>query len=221
MYQAGGASASPLSPGPNLRYLREYLLFMSTKAEIRSQALARRRTRTPDDIAARSARLHAHLLGHPCWRAAGSVAAFVGVGGEPDTRPLLQAALAAGKRLWLPRMVGRPQRAEFVAVADLAELAPAGFGLLEPRGGEGRELAELALDLALVPGLAFTGAGARLGFGKGHYDRALAPLRDRPRPLRLGVCFADDLVPGLPTEPHDVPLHGLVTDDGLNLWTGP
>lgn len=193
---------------------------MPSKAELRQDALSRRRARVPDDIAARSARLAGHLLAHPCWRQAASVAAFVGVGGEPDTRPLLQAALDAGKRLWLPRMVGpAPRRAEFVAVADLADLAPAPFGLLEPRTGPARELGDLDLDLVLVPGLVFTRAGARLGFGKGHYDRALAPLRDRPRPLRLGVCFTDDLVDELPMEPHDVPLHGLAADDGLSLRT--
>jgi 5-formyltetrahydrofolate cyclo-ligase len=194
---------------------------MPRKAELRQNALLRRRARTPEDIAERSARLAGHLLAHPVWHQAASVAAFVGVGGEPDTRPILAAALAAGKRLWLPRMVGTPRRAEFVAVADLAELAPAPFGLLEPRTGPGRELADAELDLVLVPGLVFTRAGARLGFGKGHYDRALAPLRDRPRPLRIGVCFADDLVLDLPMEPHDVPLHGLATDEGMSLRTCP
>ena len=122
------------------------------------------------------------------------MAAFVGVKGEPDTRALLEQALAAGKRLWLPRMAGRPPRQsiEFVEVGDLGMLAPARFGLLEPREGPGFALADTDVAFALIPGLAFTVGGLRLGYGKGYYDVALAPLRDRPRPLRVGICFADE-----------------------------
>lgn len=167
-------------------------------------------------MAARSAELCAHVLADPRWRAATSVAAFVGVKGEPDTRPLLIAALAAGKQLWLPRMAGpRRQQIEFVAVADLVALAPAPFGLLEPREGPGLPLAETDVDLVLMPGLAFTRTGVRLGYGKAHYDGAMAPLRTSPRPVRIGVCFADELVESVPEEPHDVGVHAVATESGL------
>lgn len=194
-----------------------------SKAEIRAQGASRRRGRGPDEVAARSAELCAHVLAAPCWHAARSVAAFVGVKGECDTRVLLEQALRAGKRLWLPRMVGRPphQAIEFVAVPDLALLAPAPFGLLEPREGPGLGLADTDVDLALIPGLAFTPAGLRLGYGKGHYDVALTPVRDRPRPLRVGVCFADEIIADLPGEPHDVHVHAIVTDRGMVDCTGP
>lgn len=185
----------------------------ATKAELRAQGQAQRRA--DPDVAARSAAIVGHLVADPRWQAARAVAAFVGVKGEPDTRELLARTLAAGKRLWLPRMAGRPQRIEFVAVADLAALSPAPFGLLEPREGPGVALADLDLDLVVVPGLAFTRDGLRLGYGKGHYDLALAPLRARPRPLRLGMCFADEIIPELPAEPHDVEVHAIVTDAGL------
>ncbi|HEY8378118.1 MAG TPA: 5-formyltetrahydrofolate cyclo-ligase [Nannocystis sp.] len=188
-----------------------------SKAEIRAQGLARRKGRGAAEIAARSAQLGAHVRAAPAWQTAGSIAAFVGVKGECDTRALLAEALAAGKHLWLPRMAGRPpqQTIEFVRVTDLAQLAPAPFGLLEPRAGEGVVLADIEVDLVLVPGVAFTREGLRLGYGKGHYDVALAPLRDRPRPLRVGVCFADELVDALPVEPHDVGVHAVVTEEGL------
>ena len=191
------------------------------KAALRSAARERRARRTPADIAERSARLTAHLVADPRWQAARSVAGFVGVRGEPDTTPLLAAALTAGKRLCLPRVVGaRRDAIEFVAVADLAALAPAPFGLVEPTGGPGRQLPDLDVDLLLLPGLVFTRAGARLGFGRAFYDRALAPVRAADRPLRVAVCFADDVVPALPEEPHDVRAHGLLTEDGLSDCTG-
>ncbi|WAS92552.1 5-formyltetrahydrofolate cyclo-ligase [Nannocystis punicea] len=189
---------------------------MLSKADIRAQSAARRRERGPEAAAAASAELCAHVLAEARWRAATSVAAFVGVKGEPDTRPLLIAALAAGKQLWLPRMAGhRRQSIEFVAVADLVTLAPAPFGLLEPRDGPGLALADTDVDLVLMPGLAFTRTGIRLGYGKGHYDGAMNPLRNHSRPVRIGLCFSDELVEALPEEPHDVGVHALATEQGL------
>lgn len=189
---------------------------MIAKADLRAACLERRRGRPAAEVVARSARLTTQLTTHPWWRAATRLAAFVGVQGEPDTRPLLTEALASGKRVWLPRMTG-PRRAliEFVELLSLADLAPAPFGLLEPRTGPGVALTELDLDLALVPGLMFTRDGVRLGFGKGHYDRALADLRAAARPLRVGVCFAEELGEGLPHEAHDVPMHAVLTEEGF------
>jgi 5-formyltetrahydrofolate cyclo-ligase len=68
-----------------------------------------------------------------------------------------------------------------------------------------------ALDVVVVPGLAFTPDGRRLGQGGGHYDRFLARLRSDC--LTIGACFAEQLVADLPTEPHDLRVHAVATDD--------
>ncbi|MBA3545371.1 MAG: 5-formyltetrahydrofolate cyclo-ligase [Nannocystis sp.] len=195
-----------------------------TKAELRAALLQRRGQRDAEAIAAQSAALLAHLLRHPLWQQARGIAAYVGVRGEPDTWGLLAATLAERKRLWLPRMVGNPAQIAFVPVADLRELAPGGFGLLEPPLPPGQAAlstptAEAGIDLVLVPGLGFARDGTRIGFGKGHYDRALAPVRDQAAPLRIGVCLGGDLDPvegQIPREPLDVPMHWVATPDGLH-----
>jgi 5-formyltetrahydrofolate cyclo-ligase len=68
-------------------------------------------------------------------------------------------------------------------------------------------------DAVIVPGLAFTAAGDRLGQGGGWYDRFLSQLR--PDCVSIGVCFAEQLVDGLPVEPHDVAVDHVVTDRGV------
>ena len=67
-------------------------------------------------------------------------------------------------------------------------------------------------DVVLVPGLAFTATGGRLGQGGGWYDRFLADVR--PECTTIGVCFAEQVVDELPIEPHDVAVDIVVTDDG-------
>jgi 5-formyltetrahydrofolate cyclo-ligase len=154
----------------------------------------------------------------PPWRAAPSIAGFVGVRHEPDTRALLQAALDEGKALWLPRVLDGGHLG-FRRVHTLAELVSGSFGLFEPPlvvDDPPRELATTGVRLVLVPGLAFGSDGARIGFGRGYYDRALAPLAGRDVPVRVGVCFAAflDAAP-IPIDAFDVPMHGVATERGV------
>jgi 5-formyltetrahydrofolate cyclo-ligase len=180
--------------------------------------------------AAASAAIVSALLGDPRWRAARSIAAFVGTPEEVDTMPLLQRALADGKALWLPRVIAAGAGiSELVRTADLRALAPAPFGLLEPARTDHDVVAPcitptLAIDLVLVPALAFSRDGARIGHGPGHYDRLLAPVRDLAIPFRLGVAFATMIDPPegpIPMQPHDVPMHALVCEAGISLVRSP
>jgi 5-formyltetrahydrofolate cyclo-ligase len=91
---------------------------------------------------------------------------------------------------------------------DVAAFAPAVDGpdlRVEPG-----DLDPALLDVVVVPGLAFTPDGRRLGQGGGHYDRFLPRLRAGCR--TVGAAFAEQLLPDLPTEPHDVRLDLVVTD---------
>lgn len=195
----------------------------TTKVALRAALSQRRMQRGPEALADLSSALLGRLLRHPLWQQARGVAAFVGVRGEPDTWGLLAATLAERKRLWLPRMEGSPAEIAFVPVVDLRELVPARFGLLEPRARAGQTTVRTptpaaGIDLVLVPGLGFGSNGARLGWGKGHYDRALGPVKQLAAPLRMGVCFDEDLDPPdgkIPLDAHDVTMHWVATPSNI------
>lgn len=72
------------------------------------------------------------------------------------------------------------------------------------------DLDPVALDGVIVPGVAFTAAGRRLGQGGGHFDRFLPRLD--PAALTIGVAFAEQLVDDLPAEAHDVAVQLVITD---------
>lgn len=69
---------------------------------------------------------------------------------------------------------------------------------------------DASAEVVVVPGLAFTARGERLGQGAGYFDRL---LRDLPHAFRVGLAFEEQIVEALPTEPHDVPMHVVVTDE--------
>ncbi|MBC8068029.1 MAG: 5-formyltetrahydrofolate cyclo-ligase [Deltaproteobacteria bacterium] len=188
---------------------------------LRAALLARRGAQDEVAVEQRSQALTAVVHASDAWRHAPSIAAFYGVRREPHTVALLTSVLALGKALWLPAVRG--DRLAFFRVRALSELAPAPFGLMEPIGAPGepeRSLGELAPALVLVPGLAFSRSGARIGFGRGYYDRALAPLRARTDCTRMGIGFDAFLDPPegpIPMAAHDVPMHAVATELALHV----
>jgi 5-formyltetrahydrofolate cyclo-ligase len=130
---------------------------------------------------------------------------------ELDISILLQVALALGKELALPRF--EPASGSYLSAAVRSletDLKPGQFGTCEPAPGC-QSVPLNRLDFALVPGVAFTLDGRRLGRGKGFYDRLLAGIRG----LKCGVAFDQQLVDAIPTEPHDCRVDCILTP---SLW---
>ncbi|MEV0190407.1 5-formyltetrahydrofolate cyclo-ligase [Kitasatospora purpeofusca] len=148
--------------------------------------------------------------------AAATVAAYVSVGTEPGTRPLLDALRARGLRVLLPVLLA-DNDLDWAEYAGTAALAPAGRGLLEPVGGRLGPEAVTGAGLVLLPGLAVDRRGLRLGRGGGSYDRVLARLeRAGARPVLAVLLYEHELLERVPAEPHDRPVDLAVTPSGAH-----
>jgi 5-formyltetrahydrofolate cyclo-ligase len=181
-----------------------------SKVGTRDQLLAGRRRRSLAEVGEAASAIAEHLLAAPEVRRAATVAAYVSMGTEPGTGLLLDALLERGTRVLLP--VLQPDNDLDWAV-HTGTLVPARRGLLEPSGPLLGPDAVAGADLVLVPGLAVSPAGERLGRGGGSYDRALARV---PVGTPVWLLLYDDEV-GLPVpvEPHDRPVTGAVTPSGI------
>lgn len=136
------------------------------------------------------------------------MAAYASVGDEPPTRGLLDAVGATGTRVLLPRVVDR--MLEWVEYAGWDGLVVGARELLEPVG-DSVPSGVHDVDLMLVPALAVDRTGNRLGRGGGYYDRLLATLGS----AAVAVVFDDEVLPAVPVEPHDRPVHAALTPSGL------
>lgn len=118
---------------------------------------------------------------------------------EIDLYPLIEAMLAELVQVIVPETLPRPNLRHWI-LKSLDELQPGRFGTCFPANSE-----EYTgdFDLVIVPGLAFTPAGHRLGYGGGYYDAFLAR---HPRAYKLGAFYPFQKVADLPVEPHDIPL---------------
>ncbi len=141
--------------------------------------------------------------------ATGTVLAFAPLAEEVDLWPLL-ARLAPLGRLVLPRVTSAGTLTLHRA-ANLDALRAGPLRLREP-GPEATLVPPDLIDVVLVPGLAFTEAGERLGRGRGMFDRLLAGFG--PEVQTIGIAFAEQRFASLPCEPHDVRCRELVPNFG-------
>jgi 5-formyltetrahydrofolate cyclo-ligase len=186
----------------------------AAKAALRKQVLARRDALSPEIRVELSARITARLLELDSFRAAKCVLAYMSIGSEFDTRALVGHVLAQGKTLLLPRVVRGSRTLALHAVKDLAQDLQAGvWGIAEPNS-KCQEISQpFDFEWVLVPGLAFTPMGDRLGYGAGYYDRLIASCTHKP--ALIAAAFALQVVDAVPCTASDQDVDCVVTEDAI------
>jgi 5-formyltetrahydrofolate cyclo-ligase len=184
------------------------------KAAIRNERLALR------DAMSTEARIEGSLAmmenaGDAIEFAPGAViSGFWPIRSEADIRPLMHRLRTRGARLCLPVVLDR----ETIVFRELVAGAPViktGFGTTGPAP----DAAVLDPDILLVPLSAFDDNGHRIGYGAGHYDRAIDRLKGKGRDPRLiGIAFDCQEVASVPAEPHDVALDAILTESGFRMF---
>ncbi|MEV0219238.1 5-formyltetrahydrofolate cyclo-ligase [Streptomyces sp. NPDC050704] len=191
----------------------------SGKRLLRQGFLTVRSRLTADDVRESEAALAARALHLPELAHARTVAAYVSVGSEPGTRALLDALHARGVRVLLPVLLADNDLdwGAYDGEGSLVRVRHRGkMALLEPAGERLGPDAVLAADAVLLPGLAVDGRGMRLGRGGGSYDRVLARLdRAGADPALVVLLYDSEVVDRVPEEPHDRPVHAVVTPSGV------
>ena len=188
------------------------------KLALRDQVMTTRNRRSLVERSEVAHAVAAHLVATTEVRRAATVAAYVGVGAEPGTGALLRELAAAGKRVILPVLL--PDRdLDWAVYRGDQELVPARLGLLEPSGPLLGVGAVATADVVLVPGVAASPRGDRLGRGGGSYDRAL-----RRVPVGTFTCVLlhdDELGLEVPVEAHDVGVTAAATPSGITRFVDP
>jgi 5-formyltetrahydrofolate cyclo-ligase len=180
---------------------------MTDKPALRAEALARRAGLTAAERAEAS-RLAAERLLAALPAAPGVVSAFMPIGDEIDTAPLVLGLAARGLALALPCIAARGRPLLFRRWAPGEPLEAKVWGIREPRPSAPAALP----DTLVCPLVAFDRRGGRIGHGAGYYDMSLAALRAQKPVRAIGYAFACQEAAAVPLEPHDEPLDLIVTE---------
>ncbi|MCF1597247.1 5-formyltetrahydrofolate cyclo-ligase [Streptomyces muensis] len=195
------------------------------KRVLRREILSVRGRLTADDVRVSATALAGRALELPELAHARVVAAYVSVGSEPGTLALLDALRARGVRVLLPALLPDNDLdwGAYFGADSLARVRHGGkMALFEPSGERLGPDAVTGADVVLLPGLAVDARGMRLGRGGGSYDRVLARLeRAGARPSLVVLLYDSEVVERVPEEPHDRPVHAVVTPSGVRRFGQP
>ena len=178
------------------------------KIALRRELMDRRSVLTAEERRVQSGYINRVLSEHWLASTAKILHAFIPMQDEADIMPFLQDWLSTGKTLVTPRTLPQGDLSHHLT-RDLTALEQ---GLFRSWFAPDTPVYSGSYDLILVPALAFTRQGYRLGYGGGYYDRFLS---QHATVLKVGVGFSHQLVTELPVEVHDVPVNQLVVDDQL------
>lgn len=186
------------------------MLKATEKQELRKHLKALRNRLSPAQVSWSSEKIAQHILACDAYKNAKLIMGYLAFGKELSVDKVLLQALADGKKVVVP-FITSPTEMEVAVFTGMENLCLDRFKircvaepvqLIEPN----------AIDLVLVPGVAFGRDGSRMGMGAGYYDRF---LRRSPQAVTIGIAYAVLMQEQLPTDEYDIPVHYLVSETGI------
>jgi 5-formyltetrahydrofolate cyclo-ligase len=174
-----------------------------------------RESLTPGIAGALSSRVQAVFLHSDFYRESRSVVLYSEFANEVSTDTILSDALAAGRAVFYPRLDRARNALSLCKVESRSDLAPGAYGILEPET-PAIDTLSLPPSVVVVPGMAFTIRGERMGRGGGHYDRLLAELTElAPHAITVGLAYSFQLLDNVPQSGWDRRLNFVVTESAI------
>ncbi|MBQ8010450.1 MAG: 5-formyltetrahydrofolate cyclo-ligase [Oscillospiraceae bacterium] len=183
--------------------------FAEEKKALRT-ALRRKRREIPDDVRKPlDEAIFRNVIQSRWFLEADTLLLYVSSKGEADTIRIIEEAHRLGKQVAVPKC-GENGRMDFFLIGSMADLAEGAYGILEPTGTQQPKITDKTV--CIVPAVAYTSEGARLGQGGGYYDRF---LEEYPKMRTVGICYSCMLLPELPCEVHDRRVDAVLTEKKL------
>lgn len=169
------------------------------KKALRAQIRQLKRAMTPQQIEEASRKLGEMFRQTEQYQNAATIYGYLPYNQEVRTVPMLEQAIRDGKRVAVPKVYGDDMK--FIYMDDLSQVALGYANIPEPIADG--PVADDKTALVLMPGMAFTKNGDRMGYGGGFYDKFLASEPDHPT---VALCYGFQMVEQLPTEEYDIPV---------------
>ncbi|MFH0771220.1 MAG: 5-formyltetrahydrofolate cyclo-ligase [Candidatus Omnitrophota bacterium] len=179
------------------------------KNDLRKKILDKLKNQKEDERHRKSLAIKRKLLALPEFKDAKVLMFYVSKDGEVETNPMIETALISGKVVLVPAVRVKERKMVVSEIMDPnKDLIKGPYGIYQPKAHL-KVYHPRAIDLAVVPGIAFDKKGNRLGRGMGYYDKFLAGLR-RSVP-KIGLAFDFQVVSQLPALSHDQPVTKVLT----------
>ncbi|MCE5284911.1 MAG: 5-formyltetrahydrofolate cyclo-ligase [Pelosinus sp.] len=182
------------------------------KKALRKDILAKRRGLSAQVRNGESTKITEFLCSWPIFTKAQTMMVFLSMPDEVQTVDILRNALNSGQKVCIPLVGETPGEMQAAELRRLDDLVLGKFGILTVSPDKLKIVAPEAIDLILVPGVAFDAAGRRLGMGAGYYDRFLLKARQA---VWAGLSLSCQLVENVPCAEYDLAVQYLVIAEGI------
>ena len=178
----------------------------SKKSSLRNILLEKRDNTSFDLLEIASGKIQKRLKRIYAFKNAQKIGVYYPIGSEILTQDIIQELLSDTKEVFLPKVIG--DKIEFRKITDFSSLENGSFDIMEPKDGC---QADNELDVIIVPTVAITPEGVRLGYGHGFYDRFLAENKT----ATISLTFEKQIVKNIPRTEHDKIIDWIVTEDRI------
>lgn len=184
------------------------------KQLIRRQLLNNRKILSKRAITEQSHRIAESLINSNMYRQSKNIMLYMATKSEVQTQEIIHSAQKEDKKIFIPLIIRESNEIIPSLIQDFkTELTPGALGIMQPKEEYYRVVQPDILDLVIVPGVAFTRQGQRLGRGGGYYDRFLSRLGQHT--VSVGLAFEMQIVEQIPTNEKDMPVDYIITEEGI------
>lgn len=191
----------------------QFEVLKEKKRQLRHDMLDKRRNFYASQTIAWDQQIVDHFRSWSVYQRCETIMFYVAMPDEAQTELLISDALKHGKRVYVPLLGEKYGEMSAAGITSLDELVVGKYGLKMPLRDKITAVAPDAIDVIVVPGVAFDRSGNRLGMGAGYYDRFFPKTRCG---VLLGLAWGFQVVAEVPGEVHDVRMQYLLTEEGFH-----
>ncbi|MFQ9515451.1 MAG: 5-formyltetrahydrofolate cyclo-ligase [Eubacterium sp.] len=175
---------------------------MLSKKEIRQEMIQKRKNLTKNEVVTKSSLICNKIINSECYKNSSVIYCYCSINNEVSLKPLMEHALNCGKIVALPKVENN--NIQFYSIKSFDELSAGYYNIPEPN----LRTAAPKGELLIVPGVAFSNDGNRLGYGGGFYDRFLS----NNDILSIGVCYDFQIIENIPVMKHDKKINMIISN---------
>ena len=179
------------------------------KDKIRKELIEKRKNIPKNEVLEKSNRIKNRLFEMHEFKQASAILFYVSYDNEVYTHNMIKECMSIGKKIIVPFSDKENRRLILSELNNWEDLEPGSYGILEPQKDKIKETSIDKVDLIIIPGVGFDEHGCRMGHGVGYYDSL---LKDSSNAHNVGLAFEWQIVDGIPTESHDMPVDKIVTE---------
>lgn len=179
------------------------------KSSLRRSMITKRKNIDPSTRNEWDRQIYLQVISSEFYMHSNVIFTYVSYNGEVDTHKIIEKALNDKKTVCVPRVISKSEGMEAVPIKSFDDLVSGAYGILEPPK-DALTISPERIDMALVPGVAFSSGGSRLGYGGGFYDRYLPKFRQDA--CIAALAYSIQLIDAIPMEPQDIKVSMIFTN---------